>query len=65
LTSLSSDILIGLAFFFVIEGLVYALVPRLIKEMAKIIPEIPEERLRIYGVAVLAFGVLFVWMVKG
>jgi uncharacterized protein len=65
LSTLSSDFLIGLAFFFVIEGLVYALVPRLIKEMAKIIPEISEERLRLYGVAVLAFGVMFVWLVKG
>jgi uncharacterized protein len=64
LSSLGSDFLIGFAFFLVIEGLAYALAPRLIKEVARLVPDMPEERLRIFGVAALAVGVLLVWLVR-
>lgn len=60
--SLLADFLIGLAFFLIIEGLAYALAPRLIKRMAEEIPAISEERLRIFGVVVLAIGVGLVWL---
>jgi uncharacterized protein len=62
--SLLADFLIGLAFFLIIEGLAYALAPRLIKRMAEEIPAISEERLRIFGVVVLAIGVGLVWLLR-
>ena len=49
----------------VIEGLVYALAPRFIKDMARAIPDMPEEALRICGIIALALGVLLVWLVRG
>lgn len=49
----------------VIEGLVYALAPRLLKEMIRLIGEVPEDRLRVYGVATVALGVFLVWLVRG
>jgi uncharacterized protein len=62
--SLLADFLIGLAFFLIIEGLAYALAPRLIKRMAEEIPAMSEERLRIFGVVVLAIGVGLVWLLR-
>ena len=62
--SLLADFLIGLAFFLIIEGLAYALAPRLIKRMAEQIPGTSEERLRIFGVITLAAGVGLVWLLR-
>ncbi|WP_435532347.1 DUF2065 domain-containing protein [Rhizobium aquaticum] len=64
MSALLTDFLIGLAFFLIIEGLAYALAPRLIKRMAEQIPGMSEERLRIFGVATLAIGVGLVWLVR-
>lgn len=60
-----SDILTGLAFFLVIEGLVYALAPRFLVEMARLLPSIPEQQLRIAGLGAIALGVGLVWLVRG
>ena len=59
-----SDILTGLAFFLVIEGLVYALAPRLLVEMAKLLPAVPEQRLRYAGLAAVILGVALVWLIR-
>lgn len=60
-----SDFLIGIAFFFVIEGLVYALAPRLLQAYVKKLPTIPEGQLRIIGLVSIAIGVGLVWLVRG
>ncbi len=60
-----SDFLIGIAFFFVIEGLVYALAPRLLQAYVKKLPTIPEGQLRIIGLASIFIGVALVWIVRG
>ncbi len=57
--------LIGLAFVFVIEGLIYALFPGGAKKMAAQVQNIPESSLRIAGVVALAFGVVGVWLLRG
>ncbi|WP_176085815.1 DUF2065 domain-containing protein [Martelella sp. HB161492] len=57
------DIVIGLAFFLVIEGLVYALAPSLVKAVARRIPSVDEGYLRVVGVVAVAFGVGLVWLV--
>jgi uncharacterized protein YjeT (DUF2065 family) len=48
----------------VIEGLLYALVPGHLKNMMKAMESVPDETLRLGGLAALGFGVFVVWMVK-
>lgn len=60
-----SDLLTGIAFFLIIEGLVYALAPRFIVTMARLLPSIPEQQLRLSGVVALAAGVGLVWLLRG
>lgn len=64
MSALGTDFLIGFAFFMIVEGLVYALAPRLVKALARQIPEMTEERLRIFGIIALAIGVVLVWLVR-
>lgn len=62
---LFQDILIGFAFFLIIEGLVYALAPSFLVAMAKLLPTISESALRVTWVASIALGVGLVWLVHG
>ncbi|MCP4184556.1 MAG: DUF2065 family protein [Hyphomicrobiales bacterium] len=60
-----NDMLIGLAFVFVIEGLIYALFPGAARKMAAQMQNIPESSLRVAGVVALAMGVGGVWLLRG
>jgi len=60
-----SDFLTGIAFFLIIEGLVYALAPSFLARMAQLLPRIPEAQLRVSGLAAVALGVLLVWLIRG
>jgi uncharacterized protein len=60
-----SDLLTGFAFFLVFEGLVYALAPRFLVDMARLLPQIPEDRLRLTGLGAVAAGVCLVWFLRG
>ena len=60
-----SDFLVGIAFFLIIEGLVYALAPSVLKRMAEYLPQIPENQLRLSGLFAVTLGVLMVWLVRG
>ena len=60
-----SDFLTGIAFFLIIEGLVYALVPSALKRMAALLPQMQEGQLRASGLAAVVFGVLMVWFIRG
>ncbi|QLF70797.1 DUF2065 domain-containing protein [Peteryoungia desertarenae] len=60
-----SDVLTGIAFFLIIEGLVYALAPRFIVKMAQMLPFLSEGQLRLSGLVAVAAGVFLVWMVRG
>lgn len=60
-----SDLLTGIAFFLIIEGLVYALAPRFLVEMARLLPSIPEQQLRMSGLVAVALGVGLVWLLRG
>ena len=51
-----SDLVVGLAFFLIIEGLVYALAPRFLVEMARLLPSVPEQRLRLFGLGAVGLG---------
>ncbi|PTM92003.1 DUF2065 domain-containing protein [Mycoplana dimorpha] len=60
-----ADFLTGIAFFLVIEGLVYALAPASLKRMAAMLPAVADSQLRVFGVVSLALGVGLVWMIRG
>lgn len=60
-----SDFLTGIAFFLIIEGLVYALAPSFLVRLAQILPRIPVEQLRLSGLGAVALGVLMVWLLRG
>ena len=60
-----SDFLTGIAFFLIIEGLVYALAPSVLKRMAEMLPQIPEGQLRVSGLVAVALGVAMVWFIRG
>jgi uncharacterized protein YjeT (DUF2065 family) len=59
-----SELVLGIAFFFVIEGLVYALAPRLLQAYVRKLPDIPEGQLRLIGLISVAIGVGIVWLVR-
>ena len=58
------DLLMALGLVFVIEGLLYALVPGHLKTMMKAMETVPDETLRLGGMIALGFGVFTVWAVK-
>ena len=58
------ELLVALGLVFVIEGLLYALVPGHLKNMMKAMESVGDDALRIGGLAALGFGVLMVWVVK-
>ena len=60
-----ADFLTGIAFFMIIEGLVYALAPSSLKRMAEMLPQIPESQLRVSGLVAVALGVVMVWFIRG
>lgn len=60
-----SDFLTGIAFFLIMEGLVYALAPSVLKRMAQMLPQIPESQLRTSGLVAVALGVAMVWLIRG
>ncbi len=61
----SDDILIGLAFVAIFEGLVLALAPSRFGELLRQIDEIPVDTRRLIGASVAAAGALILWLLKG
>lgn len=61
---MTQNLLMALGLVFVIEGLLYALVPGHLKNMMKAMESVPDDSLRIGGLVALGFGVFMVWVVK-
>jgi len=59
------DLATALALVLVLEGLICALFPSVLKDMMKKVLEMPENSLRLGGVISLAIGVLAVWFIRG
>jgi len=59
-----SEVVTAAGLVFVIEGLLYAFVPGHLKGMMKAMQKVPEDKLRIGGVAAMAVGVAVVWMAR-
>ncbi len=58
------DFLTALALLFVIEGALYALFPETMRRMLAQMLELPDQRMRLFGVIFAVAGVLGVWLVK-
>jgi uncharacterized protein len=60
-----TDFLAAIGLALVIEGLVYGVFPALAKRMASEVLSMPEQALRIAGLASITIGVALVWLVRG
>lgn len=60
-----SDFLVAIGLVLAIEGTLYATAPGALKAMMRQAIDMPDQVLRIGGVAALAVGVLIVWLVRG
>jgi uncharacterized protein YjeT (DUF2065 family) len=58
-----THILIGLALWFLIEGLLYAAAPDAMKRFARYIAELPEAAIRQAGFLTMVLGIVFFWVV--
>jgi uncharacterized protein len=59
-----NDFLVGIGLVFVIEGLLWALAPRLGLRFMELAAATPEFQLRTGGAVAVAAGVLVVWLAK-
>lgn len=59
------DFLAALGLMLAFEGILYALAPSLLKDMAERMRGVPDNRFRLGGLAALAGGVLLVWLARG
>ena len=58
------DLITALGLLLFIEGLVFAIFPTRIKNILKVIDQIPEKKLRSIGFFFLVLGFLIVWYIK-
>jgi len=61
---LATGLIVAVGLVFVIEGLLYALAPGMMRRMMATALSLPPESLRKGGVFAVAFGVALVWLVK-
>lgn len=60
-----TDFWAGLAFFLIIEGLLYAAAPSFVKNLASLLPTIPDRQLRVFGLVAMALGAGLIWLLRG
>lgn len=56
--------LLALGLVLMIEGLVYALAPRLVEQMLDALRQMPLEARRLMGVLAMVAGLVLVWLAK-
>jgi uncharacterized protein YjeT (DUF2065 family) len=54
--------ILALGLVLIVEGLVYALAPSLVKDLLAALRDLPLETRRMVGLAALAVGMLLVWV---
>jgi len=59
-----NDLITAIGLLFFIEGLFLAIFPSRIKSMLELIKNIPESKLRSFGVTFLLIGFLMIWYIK-
>ncbi|SFU03354.1 DUF2065 family protein [Mesorhizobium sp. YR577] len=60
-----SDFIAAVGLVLVIEGLIYGGFPSLAKKLASEVLLVPENALRVAGLAAIAIGVVVVWIARG
>lgn len=60
-----NDFITALALVLVIEGLIYATMPGIMKHMVEQMLALPNDRLRLVGVLLAAMGVMLTWIIRG
>ncbi|MEI5678030.1 MULTISPECIES: DUF2065 domain-containing protein [unclassified Mesorhizobium] len=60
-----SDFIAAMGLVLVIEGLIYGGFPSLAKKLASEVLLVPENALRVAGLAAIAIGVAIVWIARG
>lgn len=60
-----TDFLVAAGLVLVIEGLLWAIAPRLGLKMLTLAADMSEQSLRLSGAAAIAVGVVVVWLVRG
>tara|TARA_Y200000002_G_C22376539_1_gene535377 strand:- start:145 stop:330 length:186 start_codon:yes stop_codon:yes gene_type:complete len=58
------DLIIAIGLIFFIEGLLVAIFPSRIKSMLELIKDMPENKLRTFGVIFLIIGFVIIWYIK-
>ena len=59
-----SNIVAAIGLVFVIEGLLYAVLPGRIKTMMSVAESLPDDKLRVLGAVAVAIGVGIVWIAR-
>jgi uncharacterized protein YjeT (DUF2065 family) len=59
------DLLTALALVLVVEGTLYALFPEGMRKMMAQMQDMPEQRLRMAGLAGVVVGLIAVWLMRG
>jgi uncharacterized protein YjeT (DUF2065 family) len=59
------DLFAGVAIFLIIEGLAYALAPHFLVRLARMLPQIPEDQLRLIGLGAVTLGAAILWLLRG
>ncbi|MDF2096104.1 DUF2065 domain-containing protein [Aquibaculum arenosum] len=60
-----TDLLTALALVLVIEGLMLALAPNVPQRVLLLLAQVPHSVLRTGGLAAMALGTFFVWLLRG
>ena len=60
-----SNLIVALGLVLVIEGMLWALAPRLGRKLLQAAAETPESNLRLVGAVAVALGVFVIWLVRG
>jgi uncharacterized protein YjeT (DUF2065 family) len=58
------DFLVGIGMVFVIEGLLFAAAPEWVRKAMKNALEMPENMLRIVGLATAVVGLILIWFLR-
>lgn len=59
-----STLLTAIGLVCVIEGLIYALATQRVKQLMRVMQQMPDEQLRFAGLVIASLGVLLVWLVR-
>lgn len=59
-----SDFIAALGLLLVIEGVIYACFPGMLRRMLEMMDQLPEQKVRYAGLAAAVVGITIVWLVR-